>query len=652
MSKAFGGRELFSDFSLDMHAGLRLCVCGPNGCGKSTLLRLLAGAEPLDAGRVILPRGCRLGYVEQELGEEALRLPLLDFVLEALPDWRLFWAEWARAEADRDEAALRSLALRQSELEHLYGYNPEQRARETLSGLGFSPERAALPLRALSGGWRERAKLARALAAGADVLLLDEPTNHLDLDAVEWLEDFILRYKGILVCVAHDREFMDKTGTHLLFLGSGRPLFRKGSFSRFAAVQEELEERRGREEACLREELARKMDFVRRFKAKASKARQAASRQKMAKRLEKELSGLAAPRKQAELEFSWPAPPRPDRTVLALAELRFAFPDGRRLWDSLSFNLYRGQKIALAGPNGCGKSTLLKLIASRLEKESGSLVLGQGVRLGYFSQHQSETLRPEGSVLSEIRRLSDPLCTEEELMSVLGLFLLGRAYFERPVKGLSGGEKSRLMLACLFLARCNLLLLDEPTNHLDLESREALVEALAEFQGSLLLVAHDRYLLRAAADQVWELGSAGLIIHEDGYAGYSAARLAAKTEALGVLKEGGERLAVVDKKRLRRERAELRGKLYNEARPLRASYTRKEKELEDILARQGSLEELLAAPGAYAGDGRAAGLLKEFHALNLAAEALMEEMAELEGQLALLEERGEDLWAEADRHGA
>jgi ATP-binding cassette subfamily F protein 3 len=632
ISKAFGGRSLFNDFSLEVQSGTRLCVCGPNGCGKSTFLRLLAGAEPLDAGRVILPKECRLGCVEQEIEADRLDLPLLSFVREVLPDWEDFWAVWAEAEARNDRDAMLRLASRQIELEARYGYNPEQRGKEVLSGLGFKENEFMLPLRVFSGGWRERGKLARALTAGADALLLDEPTNHLDLEAVEWLENFIQNYRGILLFVAHDRVFMDKTGTHLLYLGGGKPLFRKGSFSQLIALQQAFEEQREREAARLQDEIERKMDFVRRFKAKATKARQAASRQKMAKRLEKELDGLAPPPKRRTLNFAWPEAPPPDRLVLSASQLRFAFPDGRRPWDNLSFNIYRDQKIALVGPNGCGKSTLLKLLVSRLEKESGNIVLAPAARLGYFSQHQLETLRPEGSVLGEIRRLSDPRTTEEELMSVLGLFLLGQNYFERQVAGLSGGEKSRLMLSCLFLARCNLLVLDEPTNHLDLESREALTEALAAFKGCLLMVAHDRYLLSEVAGQVWEMTEGGLMIHEGGYTAYSEARKQLKNTAIPTTAPPRP-ASREEQKRIKREQALLREQLRKEQKPLQEAYAGLEKELEKTLQRQSEVETLLADAQIYADSGKATELLKEFHQLQNSSEEMMEKMAGLEKRL-------------------
>ncbi len=646
VSKAFGGRDILADFSLEIQSGVRLCVCGANGTGKSTLLRILAGAEVADAGKVVTPKGCRLGYVEQEMDEAVLERPLLAFVLDVLPDWNEFWTAWDEAAARHDEEALRRLALRQAELEQIYGYNPEQRAKTVLSGLGFSEDKWQRPLIQLSGGWRERAKLARILTAGADVLLLDEPTNHLDLDAVEWLESFLLDYQGVLVFVAHDRVFMDKISTHILYLGMGKPLFRKGNFSQFIALHEEMEGQKEREAARIQDEIERKMAFVRRFKAKATKARQAGSRQKMAKKLEKELEGLAPAQKRKELDFKWPSPPQSDRTVLAAADLAFHFPDGKRMWDSLSFTLYRGQKIALVGHNGCGKSTLLRLLTGRLEKTGGTAQLGQMVKAGYFSQHQLETLNPAGTVLAEIRRLSDPRSTEEELMSVLGLFLLGQNYFDRITGTLSGGEKSRLILASLFLARCNFLILDEPTNHLDLESREALVEALCDFPGTVLMVAHDRHLLSEVADEVWLLENGCFTVHDRGYEQYAEARAASKAagNTPGLQenpqdKNAKSSLSREEQKRLKREQAELRNSLYKELKPLQDRYAALEQELEQSLTEQAAAEALLADSEVYADSARTTRLLKDFHTLQTRAETVMEDMAALEQTIAELETR-------------
>ena len=651
LSKSYNGRDIFSEFSLDIVDGMRLCVCGPNGTGKSTLLRMMAGVAAPDGGRVITPRGCRVGYVEQILSEDVLDVPLLEWVQAALPDWGDFWQEWEKAQADGDESVMARLMARQHDLEMRYGYNPEQRAQTVLSGLGFSREKWRLPLRQLSGGWRERAKLARVLTAGADALLLDEPTNHLDLEAVEWLEEFLMDFKGALVFVAHDRVFMDRVGTHVLYLGMSKPMFRKCNFSKFLELQEEIDEQREREAKQLADDLAHKMDFIRRFKAKATKARQAGSRQKQAKKLEKELEQYRPEPKRKELSFKWPEAAPSEKVVLSTADLAFRFPDETTLWPPLTFSLFRGQRIGLVGHNGCGKSTLLKILAGKLARTGGRMTMGATTRMGYYSQNQTETLDLGGTVLGEMRRLSDPRTTEEELMSVLGLFLLGQGYFDRDIATLSGGERSRLALALLFLRRCNFLVLDEPTNHLDLESRDALVDALSAFDGTLLVVAHDRHLLAEAVDEIWAVDDKGLTVYEGGFAEYDAARKAAKAAAklaapsatAAAPAEGqgrlpaGTGLSRDDLKKLKREQAEQRNALYKLLKPLQAQYEKQEKVLEEVLARHDEVEQLLADPAVYADGAKAAELLKEFHGLQERSERELEALGELEAQIAELE---------------
>ena len=644
LSKAFGGRDILSNFSLEVDSGVRLCVCGPNGTGKSTLLRLLAGVESADGGRVILPKGCRLGFVEQELSKAALETPLLTYVLDVLHDWSDFWAEWEEAAAAKDEARLTSLMHRQGELEALYGYNPEHRAKAVLSGLGFAERKWNRTLRELSGGWRERAKLARVLTAGADVLLLDEPTNHLDVEAVEWLESFLMDFKGALVFVAHDRIFMDKVGTHVLYLGLSKPVFRKATYTQFLALQEEYNAQREREARALKEDLDRKMAFVERFRAKATKARQAGSRQKMAKKLEKELEDYRPEPKRKELNFSWPEAPHCEKVVLSAAELDFRFEDGKTMWPPLTFALYRGQRVALVGHNGCGKSTLLKLLAGTLERRGGNMVTAPQMRMGYYTQHQMDTLRGDTTVLAELRRLSDPRTTEEELMSVLGLFMLGQDYFDRQVSALSGGEKSRLVLATLFLKRCNFLLLDEPTNHLDLESREALVSALQKFNGTLLMVAHDRWLLSQVGAEAWELNEKGLTVFPD-FAAYDDNRRARQgttgedelaTSAFGKQAEVplAQPLSRDEQKRIKREQADKRNALHKELKPLLGRYEALETELAAVLEEQGTVEAQLADPDVYADHARSSELLKTFEACKQRSEAILEEMTVLEDSMA------------------
>ena len=502
-----------------------------------------------------------------------------------------------------------------------------------------------------TGGWRERAKLARVLTAGADVLLLDEPTNHLDVEAVEWLESFLMDFKGALVFVAHDRIFMDKVGTHVLYLGLSKPVFRKATYTQFLALQEEYNAQREREARALKEDLDRKMAFVERFRAKATKARQAGSRQKMAKKLEKELEDYRPEPKRKELNFSWPEAPHCEKVVLSAADLDFRFEDGKTMWPPLTFALYRGQRVALVGHNGCGKSTLLKLLAGTLERRAGNMVTAPQMRMGYYTQHQMDTLRGDTTVLAELRRLSDPRTTEEELMSVLGLFMLGQDYFDRQVSALSGGEKSRLVLATLFLKRCNFLLLDEPTNHLDLESREALVSALQKFNGTLLMVAHDRWLLSQVGAEAWELNEKGLTVfpnfvaYDDnrrarqgstGEDEFAPPALGGQTGARGKQAEVSlaQPLSRDEQKRIKREQADKRNALHKELKPLLSRYEALESEFAAVLEEQGTVEAQLADPDVYADHARSSELLKTFEACKQRSEAILEEMTVLEDNMA------------------
>ncbi len=644
--KSYGNNDILSDFSLDIAAGTRLSVCGPNGCGKSTLIRIIAGVDNADAGRVIMPKGCRVGYVEQSLSQDTLSKNLLEWVLDVLPDWQDFWTEWDNAHNANDEIKIKALVEKQHDIEARYGYNPEQKAQEVLSGLGFSSKKWHKPIAELSGGWRERAKLARVLVAGADILLLDEPTNHLDMDAVEWLEEFLLAYKGVLVFVAHDRYFMDKIGTHILYLGASKPIFRKTNYSKFLLLQEEIEDQKEREAKKLSSEIEKKMDFVRRFGAKATKARQANSKLKMAKKLEKELGDYKPEAKKRELSFSFPEAAKCEKLVLSADKLDFVFPDNVRVWKPLSFSLFRGQKVALVGSNGAGKSTLLKILAGVTQKSGGSLAFASQARLGYFSQHQGDIFNPTGNVIGEIRRLSDPNCTEEELMSVLGLFMLGQKYFERLVSGLSGGEKARMALALLFLKRSNFLIMDEPTNHLDIESRQALVEALDAYDGTLLLVAHDRYLLSQVADDIWEISADGLVEHEYTFEEYYKNR---KFSTLSQAKEeieeekATQNLSREELKQLKREQADERNKIYNKLKPLQADYSKKEKAFESFAQRQHEIEQMLGEAEVLANSEKTTELLKEFHILEKDVEKIMEELLMLEEEINSLEARRAEL---------
>ncbi|MCJ2164079.1 MULTISPECIES: ABC-F family ATP-binding cassette domain-containing protein [unclassified Pseudodesulfovibrio] len=639
LGKSYGGEAVFSDVAFEVTPGMRLALTGPNGCGKSTLLKVLAGRIEPDVGQVTLSKGAQVGYVAQEMKGTVLEEQLLSWVLSALPSWKEFWKAWEKAVADGDDARIAKLSHRQAEFESLYGYNPDHKARAILTGLGFDDDELLKQIGELSGGWRERAKLARVLLQGADVLLLDEPTNHLDLEAVEWLEDYLLNFRGTLAFVVHDRIFLNRVGTHVLFLGAGKPVLRKGSFDEFLIWDEENREQRRKEAAKLSARIDTEYKYINKFRVKARKAAQAQSKLKKVVKLEQELNQIkeaqAASHRGKSLNFRLPEPKRGDKVPVAAVDLEFHYEGGHSVWSKLNFQLFRGKKVAVVAPNGAGKSTLLKLITGGLAPSGGHVKIGSGTDVGYFSQHQHEILNLDNSVISEIRRLSDPGLTEQQVMSVLGLFLLGEPFFERKVKGLSGGEKSRLLLATLFLARANLLILDEPTNHLDIETREGLIRALHDYEGTLLFVAHDRYLLNEVAEEVWALDENGIVPYLGGFEEFHSKQKQEEACRTGLASCKPEE--VLEKRKLskedKRRQAEERNRLYRQLKPLKKKYDKLETDLEKVLEDQARLEAKMNDPLTYERPEEALKINADYKDASEWAETLMEQMAVLEEQM-------------------
>nr|WP_321257484.1 ABC-F family ATP-binding cassette domain-containing protein [uncultured Pseudodesulfovibrio sp.] len=650
LGKSYGGEPVFSDVAFEVTPGMRLALTGPNGCGKSTLLKVLAGKLEPDAGQLTLSKGAQVGYVAQEMTGTVLEHQLLSWVLSALPSWNEFWEEWEKAVAANDNARIEKLSHRQAEFEERYGYNPDHKARAILTGLGFSDEDLFKNIGELSGGWRERAKLGRVLLQGADILLLDEPTNHLDLEAVEWLEEYLLGFRGTLAFVVHDKIFLNRVGTHVLFLGTGKPVFRKGSFDEFLVWDEENRSQRQKEADKLSARIDNEYKYINKFRVKARKAAQAQSKLKKVEKLEQELNQIkeaqAASHRGKSLNFRLPEPKRGDKVPASAVDLEFHYDGVESVWPKLDFQLFRGKKVAVVAPNGAGKSTLLKLITGSLTPTAGHVKVGSGTDLGYFSQHQHEILNLDNSVIGEIRRLSDSNLTEEQVMSVLGLFLLGESFFERKIKGLSGGEKSRLLLATLFLSRSNFLVLDEPTNHLDIETREGLIRALKDYAGTLLFVAHDRYLLNEVAEEIWALDKDGITQHLGGFEAYHAkSKQEEACRAEQAACDSGEVRGEKRKlsKEEKRRQAEERNRLYRTLKPLKKEYDKLEGDLEKVLDEQADLEEKMNDPATYEKPEEALKLNNAYKEASEWAENLMLRMGELEEKIeAITPEVGDE----------
>ncbi|WP_346949285.1 ATP-binding cassette domain-containing protein [Dyella sp.] len=495
-----GARLLLSDIDLVIQSGWRLGVVGRNGCGKSSLFAALQGQVEADAGELDLPARLRLASVAQET--PALPDPAIEYVMGGDEELAIALRDELDAQARGDTEAM---AKAHHRIEELHGYDARARAGRLLHGLGFAPETHERAVREFSGGWRVRLNLARALMAPSELLLLDEPTNHLDLDAVLWLEEWLRRYQGTLLVISHDREFLDGVITHTLHLNEGRAKLYTGNYSAFE--RQRAEHLRLQQIAHEREqaERAHLQSFIDRFKAKASKAKQAQSRMK---RLEK-MAGTEAVRAERSFRFQFAVPERLPDSMLQLEEVTAGYPDDgggapAAILHDVRFRLEAGDRVGLLGPNGAGKSTLVKTLVGELAPLAGERKTHKDLKIGYFAQHTVESLHEGSSPLQHLQDKAPGVGTQVLRDFLGGWNFAGDRAFE-SVDGFSGGERARLALALIAWDKPNLLLLDEPTNHLDLDMREALADALADFDGALVLVSHDRHLLGMVCDSFWRV---------------------------------------------------------------------------------------------------------------------------------------------------
>jgi ATP-binding cassette, subfamily F, member 3 len=528
LAKDMAGEPLLRNVSFKLERRDRMTIAGRNGAGKTTLLRMLAGETSVDGGELVLAKGTRLALHDQRPPREQ-ELSLREYVLSGSREPLELEAELGRLEqamAAGDEAAMGRYAGVQARFEAVGGYGWRERARSVVHGLGFADADLDRALSTFSGGQLTRASLARALAAQPDLLLLDEPTNHLDIESLEWLEQTLLAIDAAVVLVAHDRWFLETVGTSVLELESGRARFFSGTWHAWRREQAARELALGRAIEKQEAEIARMERFVERFRYKATKARQAQDRLKKLNKIERIERD---PRDGRGLEFQFRKPERSGRVSFELEDGRIEVP-GRVLLHDAELWLERGEHVSLVGPNGTGKTTLIRALVGERPLEAGKLRTGHNVKVGYLSQH-AEELEGKGArtvIEAAIKRTG---LTPNQARSLLGRFLFSGEEADKPLHGLSGGERRRLSLAILVASDANVLILDEPTNHLDLESREALEDALKAFPGSLLLVTHDRALLDAVGSRTIAIEDHGLRSYVGGWPEY--ARVREERKALG-----------------------------------------------------------------------------------------------------------------------
>jgi ATP-binding cassette subfamily F protein 3 len=626
---ARGIRTLYKNVSLIGRPGERIGLVGANGCGKSTLFAAILGDLGLEAGALERPPLARIAHVAQDI--EAADETALDYVLAGHAPLMAARQELAAAEAGHDEM---QLAHAHALLAEINEGAVIAQAKTVMHGLGFAEAQTAKRVSEFSGGWRNRLALARALLRPADLLLLDEPTNHLDLDSVVWLEAWLKRQEATVLVISHDREFLDRCTETTWQVADGTITRYAGNYSAFELAWLERIKQQDAAARAYERTAAHLQGFIDRFRAKATKARQAQSRIKM---LEK-LQVVEPARARREWRFEFLQPLKLPERLMDAESMALGYGD-RTVLSGVQFLVRSGDRIGVLGVNGAGKSTLVKSIARELEPQAGELRRGAGLEIGYFAQHQLDQLRPDESPLQHLRRLAldlNPNVREQELRDFLGTYRFSGDLASQPVGPMSGGEKARCALALLAWRRPNLLVLDEPTNHLDMETREALTMALSSFEGALLLVSHDRHLLRATTDTLWLVHDGRLASFDGDLDDYASLVLASRREERD--NDNGEKARDDEarkRKDLRKQEAEERQRLASARKPLQSQLQKVEKELAPVSTELRELDSKLADPSFYH-DGDAAevaAVLKRRGELALKVEALEERWLQLQAEL-------------------
>jgi len=651
ISKAYGGRVLFADATLQVNRGDRIGLVGPNGAGKSTLFSIILGTESADAGEVIQERNVSFGYLPQEsapAGDESV-VELATAITPEFTKLRRIIKAW---DADHPVEAQHVEDIHDNvhdRFNELGGYRLEAKAKQILAGLGFREKDFDRPAREMSGGWVMRAHLARLLTQEPDLLLLDEPTNHLDLEALLWFQDYLKSYPGAILVISHDREFLNQLVGGIVEIRQSKLVRYRGNYDEYLVQREASEIQLLAAYKNQQREIAHMMDFVNRFRAKNTKAAQAQSKLKQIERMDK----IEAPTNDdSKIGFRFPQPQRGGQKAITLENIHQAYGENV-VYRGMDFKAERGQRIVLVGPNGAGKSTMLKILAGVLVPQSGTRTLGHNVKSGYYSQYRVEMLDPQRTVLEE--GLDTPQrVTEQFVRTLLGSFLFRGDDVFKKVSVLSGGEKSRLALVKLLLDPPNLLLMDEPTTHLDMSSIDALLYALDQFEGTLIFISHDVYFIRALANQVIHV-NAGQLTHYPGDYQYYLDKTKATSARAALTSTGsnsggasstspnnssGRRAAPapdsgLNRKEQKRLEAEQRQARSRERKAQQQVVHQLEKEIQTLEARQTELTAELEKPETYEKAGRAQQINRELADVQHRLEALTPEWEAAASKLAV-----------------
>ena len=606
LSKSFGGRELFDDVSLNILSGDRIAITGPNGAGKSTLIKIILGKEEPDGGTVSFIRGTRVGYLPQE-SEPAGNETVMEV---AIPH------------------------------EHEHDGQFVAKVKQILASLGFKLTDYDRPAKEMSGGWIMRAHLARLLAEEPDLLMLDEPTNHLDLETLIWFQDYLKYYPGAILMISHDREFLNNLCTHIAELRSSKIMRYTGNYDEYLVQRAAMEQTLIATAKAQQRDIDRLQLFADRFGAKASKASQAQSKRKQIERIKEDMVQVPdGP--ESTMGFRFPQPQRSGQRVITLEKIKFGYGE-KLIYDGIDLEVERDQRIVLVGPNGAGKSTLLKLLAQVLTPQSGVHKLGHNAKFGYFAQHRAAMLNPKHTVFQEALDTPQRI-TEQAIRTVLGSFLFRGDDIYKPVSVLSGGEKSRLALVKLLLDPPNLLLMDEPTTHLDLASVDALIEALKQYQGTLVFISHDVHFIRALSTHVVRV-EAGTLRHFGGGYQYYLDKTAQSARSALTSSSFSKNLtapkAVVpqaDRKEQKRLEAAQRQARSNKKSEIQKRIAVLEKEIADLEAKERDYAAELEKPETYHSGGRATKINRELVHVSDRLEAANAEWENAGAELAAFE---------------